>query len=54
MPAVVAAIAFLLALLKVHLGDVNLVNLGLLFLALHFIVPWSPWPAFGPKSGPNP
>lgn len=45
MLAVIAAIWFLLALLKVHMGDVDLVDLGLLFLALHFIYPWNPWPA---------
>lgn len=43
--AVLSALVFLLALLKVQLGDVNLVTLGLFLLALHFVVPVSvPWP----------
>ena len=44
MLALVAALCFLLALLKVTLGSVSLVTLGLLFVALHlaFAVPL-PW-----------
>jgi hypothetical protein len=50
MLAVLAAVAFFLALLKVKFGEVNLVTLGLLFLALHLIYPWAPWA--GRRSGP--
>jgi len=39
MLAIVAAVCFLLALLHAHLGDLNLVTLGLLFLALHLVWP---------------
>lgn len=35
MLALVAAACFLLALFDVHLGSINLVELGLLFVALH-------------------
>ena len=41
--AIIAALCFLLALLHVQLGDVNLVTLGLLFVALHLIVPVIPF-----------
>ncbi len=37
--AILAALCFLFALLGVHLGSVNLVTLGLLFVALHLAVP---------------
>jgi hypothetical protein len=42
MLALLAAICFLLALLKVDI-NINLVTLGLLFFALHFVYPWAPW-----------
>lgn len=35
MLALIAALCFILALFKVDLGEVNLVTLGLLFVALH-------------------
>jgi hypothetical protein len=35
MLALAAAACFLLALFDVHLGSINLVDLGLLFVALH-------------------
>jgi hypothetical protein len=46
-----AAVVFLLALLHVQLGDVNMIALGLFLLALGLLIPWSPfpWPA---RSGP--
>ena len=40
MLALIAALCFLLALFDVHLGELELVTLGLLFVALHL--------AFGP------
>lgn len=40
--AVLAAVCFLLLLLGASLG-VNLQDLGLLFLAVHFIFDWRPW-----------
>lgn len=40
--AILAAICFLLALIGAHLG-VNLLYLGLLLLACHFIFDWRPW-----------
>lgn len=51
--AVLAALVFLLALLHVQLGDVNMVALGLFLLALQFVVPWTPWPAWGHSTGPR-
>lgn len=51
--AVLAALVFLLELLHVHLGDVDMIALGLFLLALHFVVPWSPWPAWGRSTGPR-
>ena len=41
--ALLAVLCFLLGLLKVAVGSVNLELLGLLFLALHLVVPVS-WP----------
>lgn len=38
MLALIAAIAFLLSLLGVTLGTVNLITLGLFFLALHLAI----------------
>jgi hypothetical protein len=40
--ALLAAICFFLLLIGAHLG-VNLLYLGLLFLAVHFIFDWRPW-----------
>ena len=39
--ALIAFVVFLLGLLGAHLGSLNLLYLGLAFLALHFV--WSPW-----------
>jgi hypothetical protein len=41
--AILALIAFLLALLGAHLGHLDLVVLGLVFVAAHLIWPWTPW-----------
>lgn len=38
--AILAVVCFLLALFHAHIGDIDLVVLGLVFLAAHFI--WSP------------
>ncbi len=44
MLAAFAALVFLLALLGVHLGAVNLIVLGLFLLALHLAIPVAvPW-----------
>jgi len=40
--AVIAFLCFLLGAIGAHLG-VNLLYLGLMFLAIHFIIPWRPW-----------
>lgn len=45
--AVLAAACFLLALFGVHLGAVNLLVLGLLFLAVHLIFDFRPWAGRG-------
>jgi hypothetical protein len=39
---ILAAICFLLLLIGAHLG-MNLLYLGLLFFALHFLFDWRPW-----------
>lgn len=39
--AIAALVVFLLALFGAHIGTLNLLYLGLAFLALHFV--WSPW-----------
>lgn len=38
--AICALVVFLLALFGAHIGDLNLLYLGLAFLAAHFV--WSP------------
>ena len=46
MLALIAALCFLLALLKVTIGTVDLTVLGLFFVALHLAFGayvWSPW-----------
>lgn len=43
MLAVLALLAFVLAIFKVDLAGLNLVALGLAFLAAHLIFPWTPW-----------
>lgn len=37
------ALAFILALMSVATAHVNLLYLGLLFLSLALLAPWSPW-----------
>lgn len=42
--AIFALLAWVLALFHAHIGDVDLVILGLCFLALHLVVgAWPPW-----------
>lgn len=41
--ALVALIVFILALFKVHIGSIDLVVLGFVFLAGHFVFDWRPW-----------
>lgn len=51
MLALVAMIIFILGLFKVTLGDVNLLYLGLAFLAAHFVFGsfgWYGWPGRRP------
>lgn len=41
--AILALLCFVLALFRVHVGSVDLVILGLCFVAAHLIHPWTPW-----------
>lgn len=41
--AIFALVTFFLALIHVHIGDVDLVILGLMFVAAHLIWAWTPW-----------
>jgi hypothetical protein len=41
--AFVALIVLLLALFHVHIGSIDLVVLGFVFLAAHFVFDWRPW-----------
>jgi hypothetical protein len=43
MLALIALIVFILALFKVHIGSIDLVILGLAFLAAHCAFEWRPW-----------
>jgi hypothetical protein len=43
MAAILALICFVLALFGVHPAGLDLVILGLVFLAAHFIYPYAPW-----------
>lgn len=48
--ALLAVLCFILKLFKAHLGDIDLVVLGLMFLALHFV--FGPiWAYSGPVVG---
>ena len=49
--AILAAICFLLALFKVAVGTINLVTLGLLFVACHLIWGWG-YPLFAARRQP--
>lgn len=53
MLAIIALIIFILALFKVHIGSVDLVVLGLAFVAAHLALGgFTPWPAAW-RRGPN-
>lgn len=41
--ALLALIAFILALFHVSLGSIDLVTLGLVFVAAHLMYAWTPW-----------
>jgi predicted permease len=48
--AVIAAVIFLLKLVKVEIGDVDLVVLGLFFTAVHLAVAGSPIRVWGSRN----
>lgn len=51
--AAIAALVFFLALLKVNIPNVDMVILGLLFVALHLAFAWYPWRAWtNPRNNP--
>lgn len=41
--ALIAALVFFLALIDVGLGDVDMLVLGLFFVAVHLAFSWTPW-----------
>jgi hypothetical protein len=41
--ALLALICFILAEFKVHVGQLDLVILGLVFVAAHLLYSWTPW-----------
>jgi hypothetical protein len=41
--ALLALLCFVLALFHVRLGDIDLVILGLVFVAAHLLYAWTPW-----------
>jgi hypothetical protein len=41
--AIAALLAFVLALFDVTIGSIDLVVLGLCFVAAHLIYAWTPW-----------
>jgi hypothetical protein len=41
--AIAALLCFVLALFDVHVGSIDLVVLGLAFVAAHLIHAWTPW-----------
>jgi len=41
--AILALLAFVLALFDVTIGSIDLVVLGLCFVAAHLIYAWTPW-----------
>jgi hypothetical protein len=43
--ALIALICFILALFGVVIGSIDLVTLGLVFVALHLMFDWRPWTA---------
>ncbi len=46
--ALLALLAFVLALFHVHIGSIDLVTLGLVFVAAHLLYAWTPWTRRGP------
>lgn len=51
MLALLAVVCFILAAFNVAVAGLNLVALGLAFMAAYFIAPWSPWPSRAPYRG---
>lgn len=47
MLALAALISFILALFNVHIGDLDLVTLGLAFIAAHLLLGGWVWPGRG-------
>lgn len=41
--ALIALICFILALFRVHIGTIDLVVLGFVFIALHLLFDFRPW-----------
>lgn len=41
--ALLALLCFVVALFRASIGDVDLVVLGLVFVAAHLLWPWVPW-----------
>jgi hypothetical protein len=50
--ALIALICFILALFHVDLGSIDLVTLGLAFVALHLMWSWSPWVGWQGRRSP--
>lgn len=50
--AVLAVLVFFLKLIGVALGDVDMVVLGLLFMALALALGYVPWPVWRNRNGP--
>lgn len=48
--AIFALVAFLLGLFGAHPGDLDMVTLGLAFIAAHLIWAWTPWRRPGPPA----
>lgn len=41
--AILALLCFVLALFHAHVADLDLVVLGLVFVAAHLVFAWTPW-----------
>jgi len=41
--AVIALVCFVLAVFGVSPGDINMIALGLVFIAAHMLFEWTPW-----------
>jgi hypothetical protein len=50
--ALIAALIFFLALLGVEFGDVNMMMLGLMFVAIHLAFSWWPFPTPWRRNSP--